>query len=209
MRIVAISDTHNMHGAIEEIPDGDVLIHAGDISVKGTSQAIYAFNRWLGELPHKHKIVIAGNHDFCLQNDPRGAEKLFTNAIYLRDNSVSVGGLKFYGTPWVPKYGRWAFMIEHDSLRNDIFKKIPNDVDVLISHGPPKNILDYVPTGWKHAGCASLRDHVLERIKPKAHIFGHIHEAYGYNSYRDINFYNVSICDAKYSPDNPATVIEL
>jgi len=198
-----------MHGAIKEIPEGDILIHAGDISSKGTFQAIYAFNKWLGELPHETKIVVAGNHDFCLQNDPKKAEALFTNAIYLRDRTITVGGLKFHGTPWVPKYGRWAFMIEHDSLRNDIFKKIPADIDVMISHGPPKFIQDYIPWSDKYAGCPSLRDHVLERIKPKVHIFGHIHEAFGHKHCREIDFYNVSICDAKYSPDNPATVIEI
>ena len=111
MKIVAISDTHGLHRSLE-IPDGDVLIHAGDLTRHGTLDDVREFNDFLGTLPHPHKIVIAGNHDFCFESDREACEELLTNCIYRQDQEVVIDGVKFYGSPWQPWFYDWAFNLE-------------------------------------------------------------------------------------------------
>ena len=101
MCIVCLSDTHSRHDRIR-VPPGDVLVHAGDATMAGRVEEIAAFNHWLGALPHRHKILIAGNHDWLFETDPALAESLITNAVYLRDSCVTIEGVKFYGSPWQP-----------------------------------------------------------------------------------------------------------
>ena len=98
-RIVAISDTHSRHNQISALPAGDILIHAGDATNKGTLAEVVAFNQWLGTLPYQHKIFVAGNHDFLFEKSPEIARTLMTNAHYLLDEAVVIAGLKFYGSP--------------------------------------------------------------------------------------------------------------
>lgn len=112
MKLVCISDTHSLHWRLPAIPDGDVLIHAGDSLGQGTLENIEELNEWLGTLPHRYKIVIAGNHDWAFQETPELARQALTNAIYLEDSSVEIESIRFWGSPWTPTFMDWAFMLE-------------------------------------------------------------------------------------------------
>ncbi|MCI0702381.1 MAG: metallophosphatase domain-containing protein [Planctomycetia bacterium] len=188
MRIVCVSDTHGRH-QLTEVPAGDILIHAGDVTTHGSLEDAEEFNRWLGTLPHRHKIVIAGNHDFCFQEPPAEARERITNASYLEDSGCEIEGLKFYGSPWTLLFFNWAFMLSEEELA-DKWARIPNDTDILITHGPPHGILDETNRG-ECAGSLSLLHRVYE-VKPRLHVFGHIHEAAGRSDFGGITFLNAS-----------------
>lgn len=188
MRIVCVSDTHGGHRHTA-VPDGDVLIHAGDLTAHGSLEDVEAFNEWLGQFPHPHKVVICGNHDWCFQNEPDEARKRLTNATYLQDSGCKIGGLTFYGSPWTPLFFDWAFMLP-DAELFDKWALFPPRVDVLITHGPPHGILD-VTNRNEHAGSLTLLHRVRE-LKPRLHVFGHIHEAAGRLDNGDTTFVNAS-----------------
>jgi Icc-related predicted phosphoesterase len=206
-RIVCLSDTHNCNEQIK-VPDGDILIHAGDATIRGTRDEIVFFNQWFAALPHRHKIFVAGNHDWLFQTNPLSAEKLLDKKIiYLRDSSIVIDDLKIYGAPWQPRFFEWAFNLNRGAEMAEKWKLIPKDVDVLITHGPPNKILDQTPAG-DFAGCEELRKKV-EEIRPKAHIFGHIHCGYGTTEQFGVKFVNASNCDESYEPTNPPIVFDL
>jgi len=206
LRVVAISDTHTQHRSID-VPNGDVLIHAGDITGRGDPKVVRDFNAFLGELPHRHKIVIAGNHDFCFERDPEPTEKLLTSCTYLRDSAVTVEGLKVYGSPWQPWFFDWAFNLQRGEEIRAKWDLIPDDTDILVTHGPPHGILDRTMRG-KDVGCRDLRE-AIERVRPRVHVFGHIHEGYGRYDDGQTLFMNASSCDFSYRPVNPAFIIDL
>lgn len=99
VRVICLSDTHGKHGRVE-VPDGDLLIHCGDLTKHGTAAEIIEFNEWLGTLPHPWKIVVAGNHDEAFEYEPERARKLMTNAVYLEDSETTAAGLRVWGSPW-------------------------------------------------------------------------------------------------------------
>lgn len=175
MRIVCVSDTHGYHRRTA-VPDGDILVHAGDVTSHGTLEDVEFFNEWLGTLPHAHKVVICGNHDFCFQESPSDARARITNATYLEDSGCEIAGLKFYGSPWTPLFFDWAFMLSEVELAAK-WALIPSGLAVLITHGPPHGVLDWTNRG-EHAGSLTLLPRVSE-VKPRLHVFGHIHEAAG------------------------------
>jgi len=189
MRIVCVSDTHAKHH-LTVVPDGDVLVHGGDITRRGQLEDVEDFDRWLGTLPHKHKIVICGNHDFCFQEKPAEARARITHAIYLEDSGCEIDGVTFYGSPWQPWFGGWAFNLARGEELANVWAKIPDRVDVLITHGPPQGILDRTNRD-EFAGCRDLFHRVFE-VKPKLHVFGHIHEAAGRSEIDGITFVNAS-----------------
>ena len=189
------------------VPKGDILIHAGDFTDYGTFEQAADFNLWLGQLPHPHKIVIAGNHDFCFESNPQEAKALLTNGIYLQDQEIEIRGIKFYGSPWTPVFFDWAFMANPGPQMANIWSKIPNDTDVLITHGPPKGICDLTDQG-DNAGCQELLA-ALNTVKPKYHIFGHIHEGRGINKNNGITFLNASNIDSNYQKLYPAVVLDI
>jgi len=204
MRIVCISDTHGMIGMLD-MPRGDVLIHAGDLSSRGRLNEEL---QKLAAFPHKHKLVIAGNHDWCFERDI--ADVVIPDGVtYLCDEETIIDGVKFYGSPWQPEFGRWAFNLPRGPALADKWAQIPEDTDVLITHGPPEGILDEVlyPAG-EHVGCADLLERV-RIVRPKLHVFGHIHESYGVDFGEDTTFINASICTRKYFPENPPIVFTL
>lgn len=205
MKIVAISDTHEKHKNLK-IPNGDILIVAGDITERIYSISAEMFNAWLGELPHKYKIVIAGNHDFYFQHFPDRIEKTLSNAIYLNESSVTIEGIRIWGTPWSKWFYDWAFNIPVGTDA-EYWKKIPDGIDILVTHGPPYGILDTVKSNNKSAGCTELLK-AVQRVKPKLHIFGHIHESYGTYSTKETTFINASICNEQYEPINKPIVYE-
>jgi len=208
MKIVAISDTHTFEHEIA-VPDGDVLIHAGDATITGTVAEISAFAGWLESQPHKHKIIIAGNHDWLFERDPAQARSLIEPwAHYLQDSTVEIDGIKFYGAPWQPRFGDWAFNVNRGRAIRSKWDLIPK-CDALITHGPPWGVLDYVKDGAPHLGCEELGE-AVGRAKPQVHIFGHIHGGYGERrAPNGIHFINASICDEAYKPVNKPIVFEL
>ncbi|WP_349292887.1 MULTISPECIES: metallophosphoesterase [unclassified Marinobacter] len=210
MRIVCISDTHSLHRQIPEIPDGDVLVHAGDSLGQGTLDNVEDLNEWLGALPHRHKIVIAGNHDWAFQETPALAREALTNAVYLEDSGIEIEGVRFWGSPWTPTFMDWAFMLERGKALCDKWALIPDNTDVLITHGPPKGFGDEANLGFKcqSAGCEQLLDRI-QQLALKAHIFGHIHEGYGEYRLGNTRLVNASTCTLRYQPCNAPVVLEI
>lgn len=205
VKIVAISDTHNLHWKMK-IPEADILVHAGDISMEGKLADVRDFNEFLGQLPHRHKIVICGNHDFCFERDSR-ARELITNAVYLQDEAIEVEGVKFYGSPWQPWFFDWAFNLPRGKALADKWAMIPPDTDVLITHGPPLGVGDLTMQGDR-AGCADLLARVQE-IKPRFHVFGHIHEGYGVTKDEHTTYVNACSCTIEYRATNAPIVFEV
>lgn len=206
MRIVCLSDTHSRHAKID-VPDGDVLVHAGDLTSRGEPHEIRDFHWWLQNLPHAHKLVIAGNHDWMFENHPEGARGLLTDCTYLQDSGVTIDGVKFWGSPWQPWFYDWAFNLQRGLELADKWARIPTDTDVLITHGPPHGILDETARG-ERAGCEDLARE-LHRVQPRLHVFGHIHEAYGQLEQGGTTYVNACNCTLQYQPSNPAIVIDL
>ncbi len=213
LKIVCISDTHNCNGQIS-VPDGDFLIHSGDATTTGTVDEIVLFNNWFVSLPHKYKIFVAGNHDWLFETNNRFARNLFDKSIiYLQDSSVEIEGLKIYGSPFQPRFFDWAFNLMRGAELAEKWKLIPDDIDILITHGPPNGILDEVPRRdfIENAGCEELRKRVEQlRLKNlKLHVFGHIHCGYGTTEKFGVKFVNASTCDESYEPTNPPIVVEV
>ena len=201
MRIVCISDTHEQHDKVI-VPEGDVLIHAGDYTWNGSDKAKGSFLEWFLAKPHRYKFYIAGNHDF---DEPEVNQTWGGKAEYLYESRIEIEGIKFWGSPYTPRFGPWAFMYDRGT---DRWKNIPKDTDVLITHGPALGFRDRVAGYREQVGCYDLRDAVL-RIKPKLHVFGHIHGSYGEESFNGTHFVNASICNEAYDPVNEPIVFDL
>lgn len=210
MKIIAISDTHELHRKVQ-VPDGDILIHAGDFTNFGEIDQVEDFNKWLGELPHEYKIVIAGNHDLSLERAPELTEPMLTNCIYLKDKGLDLFGLKIWGSPYTPFFSSdfWVFHKRgHDACYSQ-WQAIPEGLDILVTHGPPNRVLDKTMEG-DYAGDTGLAARLHEmRIRPRIHLFGHIHEAYGTQKAHGGQAYNVSVCTRMYKPTNLPVVIEV
>lgn len=210
-RIVCLSDTHNLHEQII-VPDGDVLIHAGDATIRGTVLEVEDFLKWFSALPHRHKIFVAGNHDWLYETNNRFARLITANfnIKYLQDSFVEIENLKIYGSPWQPRFFDWAFNLNRGAELAEKWRLIPADADILITHGPPHGILDEVPRQYRieNTGCEELRKKV-ETVRPKLHIFGHIHCGYGQTEKFGTRFINASICDDEYNPTNAPVVVDL
>lgn len=186
MLILHLSDTHSKHHKLRNLPPADIIIHSGDISFAGSENEVMDFIEWFGALPYKYKIFIAGNHDFCLFE--ANIDGLPENCFYLCNSGVTIEGVKFYGTP----------MLMEDVMSGDYdrnIQKIPDDTDILITHQPPYGILDF---------SANIRygDHKLLEIvlkaKPKYHLFGHIHGAYGVEKSEHTTFVNATVLSENY-----------
>lgn len=207
MKLVCYSDAH-WHFREVKVPPGDVLVYAGDWCSGDDMMNTIHFASHLKTLPHKHKIVIAGNHDRIAESNPELVANLFAEAgvTYLQDKELVIGGVKFYGTPWTPQFCNWAFMKEDEELVQ-VWKKIPSDTDVLITHGPAFGILDCIPEVGS-VGSKSLEAAIVNK-KPKIHVCGHIHCGYGRQESDDTYYYNVSVCNEEYDVVNNPTVISL
>jgi predicted phosphohydrolase len=174
MRIVAMADTHLWHSRLE-VPDGDVLVHAGDLLQGGELEELPDVAAWLQRQPHRHKVVIAGNHDFAFAEAPaRVREMLGPRITYLQDEATTVEGVRFYGSPWQPEFGDWAFNLPRGPALAATWAMIPEGTQVLITHGPPRGHGDRTRHGHS-AGCDDLLARV-RTLRPRLHLFGHIHE---------------------------------
>lgn len=213
MKLLLISDTHGYK--VPGLPEADVLLHTGDWSSYGSQDETRAFIDWLEDIEHKFGdiVVVPGNHDrWCFAN-PVEAAKLFGDRgyHYLEDKAATIQGVKFYGMPWTPIFGRWAYMADY-SGRKLRCAAIPDGTEVLGTHGPPKGFMDEVEDFRNglplNVGCEHLLE-AIERVKPKLHSFGHIHEGAGEMGYGGIKLVNSSIMDKHYRPTNPYREVEI
>ena len=209
MLICAMSDSHGQHEKLT-IPECDVLICAGDYNLSNKWDLDH-LNYWFSKQPAKHKIFCGGNHDWALEKNSKDyIDRIFTDAIYLEDSSVTIDGVKFYGNPYSPIFRTWAFMKDADFLKENR-EKIPLDTDVLISHCPPYGILDQLRKAngdiGQNQGCPFLRNRI-KIVKPKLHIFGHIHENYQ-QTYTDYttDYINASVLDEYYKLQSKTPLI--
>jgi len=185
VRIICLSDTHELHRELV-VPPGDILIHAGDFTFFSRRRSqIRDFDDWLGELPHAHKIVIPGNHEFAFEADPK-LRDLITNADVLIDETLKVAGLSIWGSPVTP------LGMSSPADRKRHWARIPDDVNILVTHGPPHGILDAAGNPDLHEGCPELLQAVV-RLKPKLHVFGHIHAGYGTHRTAHTTFVNAAL----------------
>lgn len=207
LTIVATSDTHGRHEKVT-VPPGDVFIHAGDLSAHGSLADVARFNQWLGTLPHRHKIIIAGNHDLCFERTPAAARALVTHATYLQDEALDIEGVKFYGSPWQPWFMNWAFNLASPRELREKWDLIPDGTGVLITHGPAYGHADRSRRG-ELLGCRELLEVIEKRVRPAYHVFGHIHEAYGSSRSAGTTHLNVSACDFNYRPANAPVVFSI
>jgi len=181
MTILQISDTHNRHQQLTNLPAADVIVHCGDFTDNGTEEEALDFLNWFIALPHPHKIFVAGNHDLCLW-EAVDIEDLPENVYFLQDRGCEIDGVRFFGLAY-----------------NHPENLIPNDVDVLVTHEPPVMILD--ESNGTHWGNALLRNRVLD-VMPKYHLFGHAHDAYGILKKDGITFSNGSSFDDMFIKKN-------
>lgn len=230
MRIVFIADTHSLHlGMSYNLPKGDILCLAGDCTNVGKQFEIHEFIEWFkGIKGYDLKIFIAGNHDFGFElykgvrhlnedwiHQVLNKEELMkSNVVYLEDEEHVITHpklsrpIKFYGSPWQPWFHDWAFNLPRNGEELEKkWKAIPDDTDVLITHGPPFGILDYTPANI-NVGCEVLRFRV-EQVNPLIHVFGHIHHSRGLKDVGETLFINASICNERYQPINKPIVIDL
>jgi Icc-related predicted phosphoesterase len=207
MRIVLISDTHGQHDGLV-LPAGDLLIHAGDFSKRGRLDEVAKFMDWFGRLPHTHKVLIAGNHDFLAEKDPHVFQSLVpTGVTYLNDSGTAIGGFKIWGSPIQPWFYDWAFNRRRGADIQRHWDLIPTDTDILITHGPPLGVLDKT-VGGDLVGCADLIAKV-QAVQPRLHVFGHIHEAHGQEVRGATTFVNAAVLDLDYKMVWGATELDL
>lgn len=216
MKVILVSDTHMLHDMVDW-PEGDILVHAGDMTSYGSYGELSRFIEWLEqEAPCERIVIIAGNHDHVFTRDncrARDMLQVSRKTIYLEDNSCEINGIRFYGTPWtfndVYVDEHWAFGQRSELDLQKKWELIPsNDIDVLVTHSPPINILDETRSK-ENVGSPSLLAEIAERIRPKVHVFGHIHEAYGTAQIDGTTFVNACLCNVNYELANNPIIIEI
>jgi len=218
-RLVAVSDTHGKFrelsdpGSALHLPAGDILVHAGDLTKDGSHAEVQVACDWLAGLRgrYQHIILVPGNHDRVFQKDaPLAREMVAGRFDLLIDQGVRRLGLDFWGTPWTPAFGNLAFGYEP---RNERWAEnwdagMPEQIDVLISHGPPLGILDRLERTGKSGGSALLRA-AIEKRRVRLVVCGHIHEGYGLREEGGVQFVNASLQDTWGEVRNPPVVIDL
>lgn len=217
MKICPISDTHHKHTLLKLPPSDEVdtIIHAGDFSTN-FAKTFYSFLDWYSDLPYKNKILVAGNHDEYIFGV--GYQNIYekckaVGVIYLQDSSVEIDGIKFHGSPWSNSFGSWVFMGDEDAL-NGHWSLIPDDTDVLITHGPAYGKGDLVNNSWSsdnHVGSKTLLKKLDELKSLKLHLYGHIHEDFGEHRAENQSFisYNASSFDYYKAELNEPLVFEI
>lgn len=197
MLIDCVSD---LHGFQPQLVGGDILIICGDLTARNTKDEYTRFISWLSKLPYRCKIVIAGNHDGLIE---KGTVTIGNDQIhYLCDSGYEFEGIKIWGSPWTPTFLNWYFMKDRGDPIKEKWDLIPSDTDILVTHGPPYGIFDETVDEIR-VGCEDLKKAVQERIKPRIHCFGHIHECGGSISEMDgITYVNCSYIDEHYRPVN-------
>ncbi len=216
IKFVCVSDSHTQFP--RDLPDGDILIHAGDWSNAGSIQDLERFSNWLNTVKakYKHMIVIAGNHDWCAQRHHELTQESIEAAggIYLNDSGVVVDNIKVWGSPVQPTFFNWAFNKDRGDKIQQHWDLIPQDTQVLITHGPPFGIGDKLSKRGsdpgQHVGCQNLLNTIENKLSNlKLHVFGHIHEGQGVYEKNDVMYVNASILDERYRQTNHPTCVEI
>jgi Icc-related predicted phosphoesterase len=213
MKLVCISDTHGKHEQIRDLPDGDILICAGDFTMRGGFHEITRFNAWLGHIRPKYKeiVVVAGNHEVSLDPKHRrydpSCQNLITNAHYLENGWVVAEGRTVWGSPYSPAFCGWGFQNHSREDAAAMWASIPDSVDIIVTHGPPHGFGDLLMDG-NRVGCPDLFARVMQ-VRPKAVVSGHIHFSHGIKCFDGITFVNASTCDESYVPANPPIVLDI
>ena len=207
MKIVIIGDTHCCHEDLGEL-SGDVLIHCGDMFdfLIEPDDAMELMDDWFARQQFDRILCVGGNHDITLEGEMNFDPQPFQNARCLQDERVDYGGLVFYGAPWVPYLQDHAFYQSGPELEMS-WKKIPADVDILITHTPPENILDRSGSG-KNYGCPYLAD-ALIHLSPRVHCFGHVHASAGSIHKGGTRFINASMVNSRLEIVNAPYVLNL
>lgn len=208
MKIVAISDTHNRHQNLI-LPEGDILIHAGDVTEHGEEYQAKDFLEWFSVQPHHYKVFISGNHDnyFDKLSAPEINKIIPNNVIYLNDHDIKIENIKIWGSAMRLWFSNLACNHKNGIDVSKYFSQIPPDIDILVTHAPVYGILDKTIYG-NAGGCVELRDRI-RRIRPRYSIFGHIHEAYGMLDTEGTTFINASVLNENYQLVNKPIVFDL
>jgi Icc-related predicted phosphoesterase len=197
------------------MPQGDVLVHAGDLTNEGIPAEIFETFAWLSKQPYQRVLCVPGNHDWALaklEQLPRVLRSKFPNVELLMDSEAVVNGLRVYGSPWQPFFNNWAFnfLPGPAGIRQaeEKWAQIPDDTAILITHGPAYGILDET-LRRKHVGCVALKHRIAKLSNLRLYIGGHIHEAYGAEKHGDVLYVNACTCDSHYWPTQPPIVADL
>lgn len=216
-RLVIISDTHERHRDMAPLPEGDVLISCGDETLKGSLTALEDFCAWFKEQPHKQKLFIFGNHSVGTETSGSKREASIqmvrgTGAHYLEDSGIEIDGLHYWGSPVQPRFFDREWNRDRGADIAKHWDKIPDDTNVLITHGPPFDILDQAPRGFgefDNVGCQDLLARIKQLKQLRLNCFGHIHHAHGLIEQDGVIFANAAICDERYKPTNDPIVVEI
>lgn len=216
LKILAISDTHNKHNQLT-IPECDILIHAGDATGLGRESEVRNFAKWLNKQPTKHIIFVAGNHEVYFEKSLPMSRMWVTEecpkAHVLIHESLEIEGIKIFGSPYTPYFLNWAFNVDRGPDIRRLWDQIPDDTQLLITHGPPYGILDVVffpdfVTPKERVGCMDLLNRINELKDLKMHFFGHLHGSNGEMEVDGKKFYNVASCDDLYIISNEVRMVE-
>lgn len=215
-KIVGISDTHCKWQSLV-VPECDILISAGDYSFKGERHVVKDFHKWLDKQPAKHIVSVQGNHELWVEKNfleaKQVAEEACPRVHFIEEGEVIIDGIKIFGSAWTPFFHNWAYNAFRGEEIQQHWKKIPDDTNILITHGPAHKILDqlvYVSgEGTREfVGCSDLLKRIRE-VKPDLHLFGHIHAWGGHQEHIEgTSHYNVAVCDEMYYPANGVTIID-
>jgi Icc-related predicted phosphoesterase len=208
MKVCCISDTHLSHNQLE-IPECDLLIHAGDFSFVGKMIDIMEVNQWFGKLKAKgickEIVAIAGNHDGITETNPAWTKEVFTNCIYLDQEPYELFGFKVFGSPISPEFNNWFHNRKRGPEIARCWSKIPDNTQILVVHGPPYGILDVnteeiysQPLGPEHLGCKDLKKRIDQLKNLKLVVTGHIHSSSGVEEHNGIKFVNASVLNESY-----------
>lgn len=218
MKVVAISDVHEKWQKLQ-IPKCDILISCGDYSFHGHWEVVEEFHEWLNEQDAGHIISVQGNHETWVEKNFERAKKIAEKACPAvhfigTEGVVNVEGVKIYGSAVTPWFHNWAWNVDRGPKMAAHWAKIPDDVDILVTHGPPAGMRDIVyrvdgVTPRDRVGCQDLMDRIMQLPKLKHHFFGHIHGSYGHMEFNGVHYWNCSVCDEMYSPDNAITEVDL
>ncbi|VBB29111.1 unnamed protein product [Acanthocheilonema viteae] len=236
VRFVCMACLHQSFPDPQSIPSGDILIVAGDFTLYGRPDEVKLFSEYLKQLPHTLKVIIAGNHEYTFDgrfvkasgskfgekklavkqtlsneftsHEMKNAKAKLENVVYLEDSLTELFGIQIYGTPWLPQHDDMAFNLPRGQALLDKWNDIPAGIDVLITHTPPLGHGDMLAKGL-HVGCVELLNSVVKRIRPKYHVFGHIHSGYGCTTDGYTKFVNCSLVDDQLQLTNNPIIFDI
>ena len=220
MRCVILSDTHEKHSEVI-VPEGDLLIHCGDFTNRGSDAVITNFLTWFSGHQHKYKCFIMGNHELGTDGGPNRPRKLeivksftdkYENLFYLENSPITIEGINLYGSGYTPFYHNWAWNVMRGEAIAKCWARIPTNTNLLITHGPPRGILDLVDDYGevRHEGCDDLLDKVWRLPELRLHCMGHLHnQSHQVEEINGITFVNAAIVDDRHRIIHQPVIIDI